>query len=143
MLRALSFSFPFILKKLLISILIGAVLSLKRHFSKLSTSFHFGQSNIYFRKQCPTHAIGFSGDSVVKNPAANTGDVSQSLGREDPLEEEMATHSNILAWRIPWTEESLGSQRVRHDGAHTQNRDEWLPGAGGRGSWNRAFLWGS
>ena len=50
------------------------------------------------------------------------------LGQEDPLEEEMATHSNILAWRIPWTEEpvglwSIGSQRVRHnwsDFAHTQ-----------------------
>ena len=44
----------------------------------------------------------------------------RSLGPEDPLEEEMATHSNILAWRIPWTEEpgglqSIGSQRVRHD----------------------------
>ena len=44
----------------------------------------------------------------------------QSLSREDPLEEEMATHSNILAWRIPWTEEpgglqSMGSQRVRHN----------------------------
>ena len=44
----------------------------------------------------------------------------QSLGREDPLEKEMATHSTILAWRIPWTEEpgglqSMGSQRVRHD----------------------------
>ena len=44
----------------------------------------------------------------------------QSLGREDPLEKEMATHSNVLAWRIPWTEEpgklqSMGSQRVRHD----------------------------
>ena len=43
-----------------------------------------------------------------------------SLGWEDPLEEEMATHSSILAWRIPWTEEpgglqSTGSQRVRHD----------------------------
>ena len=41
----------------------------------------------------------------------------QSLGREDPLEKEMATHSNILAWRIPWTEEpgglqTTGSQRV-------------------------------
>ena len=37
---------------------------------------------------------------------------ARSLGREDPLEEEMATHSSILAWRIPWTEESggLGSQ---------------------------------
>ena len=44
----------------------------------------------------------------------------QSLGREDPLEKEMATHSNILAWKIPWTEEpsrlqSMGSQRVRHN----------------------------
>ena len=44
----------------------------------------------------------------------------QSLGREDPLEEGMATHSSILAWRIPWTEEpgrlqSLALQRVRHD----------------------------
>ena len=44
----------------------------------------------------------------------------QSLGREDPLEKEMATHSSILAWRIPWTEEpgglqSTGSQRVGHD----------------------------
>ena len=44
----------------------------------------------------------------------------QSLGREDPLEEGMATYSSILAWRIPWTEEpgrlqSIGTQRVRHD----------------------------
>ena len=44
----------------------------------------------------------------------------RSLGREDPLEKEMATHSSILAWKIPWREEpgrlqSMGSQRVRHD----------------------------
>ena len=44
----------------------------------------------------------------------------QSQGQEDPPEEEMATHSNILAWRIPWSEEpgrlqSKGSERVRHD----------------------------
>ena len=44
----------------------------------------------------------------------------QSLGQEDPLEEEMATHSRILAWRIPWTEEpgglqSIESQRVGHN----------------------------
>ena len=44
----------------------------------------------------------------------------QSLGWEDPLEKKMATHSSILAWRIPWTEGpggvlSMGSQRVRHD----------------------------
>ena len=50
----------------------------------------------------------------------------QSLGREDPLEEGMATHSNIFAWRIPWTEEpgglqSIGSQRVGHN-----SRDEQI-----------------
>ena len=44
----------------------------------------------------------------------------QSLGREVPLEKEMATHSSILAWKIPWTEEpgrlqSMGSQRVGHN----------------------------
>ena len=44
----------------------------------------------------------------------------QLLGQEDPLEKGMATHSSILAWRIPWTEKpgkllSMGSQRVRHD----------------------------
>ena len=56
---------------------------------------------------------------VVKNrPAIQTW--VGSLGREDPLEEEMATLSSILAWRIPWTEEpgglqSIGLQRVRHD----------------------------
>ena len=60
---------------------------------------------------------------VVKNPPAGAGDVRdqvQSLDWEDPLEEGMATHFSILAWRIQWTEEpgglqSIGSQRVRHD----------------------------
>ena len=49
----------------------------------------------------------------------------QSRGWEDPLEEDMATHSSILAWRIPWTEEpggpqSLGSHRVGQDSMHAQ-----------------------
>ena len=57
---------------------------------------------------------------MVKNPPAMQEKWVQSLGQEDPLEKEMKTHSNILAWRIPWTEEpgglqSMGSQRVRHD----------------------------
>ena len=60
---------------------------------------------------------------VVKNPPANAGGVRDEgliLGWEDPLEEEMATHSNILAWETPWTEEPAGlqsmvSQRVGHD----------------------------
>ena len=45
---------------------------------------------------------------MIKNPPANAGDQQmqvQSLGWEDPLEEEMATHSSVPAWRIPWTEE--------------------------------------
>ena len=57
---------------------------------------------------------------VVKYLPAMRETWVQSLGREDPLEKEMATHSSILAWRIPWTEEpgglqSTGSQRVGHD----------------------------
>ena len=56
----------------------------------------------------------------------------QSLGWEDPLEEEMAIHSSILAWKIPWTEEtgglqSMGSQRVGHDLATQQQHNNILP----------------
>ena len=51
----------------------------------------------------------------------------QSLGQEDSLEKEMATHSSILAWEIPWTEEpgglqTIGSQRVGHDLATKQEQ---------------------
>ena len=59
---------------------------------------------------------------MVKNPPAMWKAQMQvrSLSREDPLEEDMVTHSSILAWRIPWTEEpgglqSIGSQTVGHD----------------------------
>ena len=57
---------------------------------------------------------------TVKNPPAMWETWVQSLGWGEPLEEGMATHSSILAWRIPWTEEpgglqSTGSQRVKHD----------------------------
>ena len=57
---------------------------------------------------------------MVKNLPAMQETQVQSLGREDPLEEDMATHSRVLAGRIPWTEEpaglwSIGSQRVGHD----------------------------
>ena len=45
---------------------------------------------------------------MVKNPPAMQETWVRSLGREDPLEEGMATHSSILAWRIPWTEDSGG-----------------------------------
>ena len=56
---------------------------------------------------------------LVKNPPAMWETWVRSLGWEDPLEKEMATHSNILPWEIPWTEDSgglqsMGSQRVQH-----------------------------
>ena len=55
--------------------------------------------------------MGFPGGSVIKNPSANSaGDEGLILGWEDHLEKEMATHSSILAWEIPWTEESGGLQ---------------------------------
>ena len=57
---------------------------------------------------------------MVENPPDNAGEAHSVLGQDDSLEKEMATHSGILAWRIPWTEEpdgllSMGSHRVRHD----------------------------
>ena len=68
---------------------------------------------------------GLSTGSMVKNPPAmqkdarDTGDTGMILGWGDTLEEGMATHSSILAWRTPWTEESgglqsMGSQGLRH-----------------------------
>ena len=53
--------------------------------------------------------LSTSGGSVVKNLPAKQEMRVQSLGWEDPLEEETATHSSILAWRIPWTEEPEGA----------------------------------
>ena len=58
---------------------------------------------------------------TVKNPPAMRETWVRSLGWKDPLEEKMATHSSILAWRIPWADEpgglqSMGPQRVRHVG---------------------------
>ena len=63
--------------------------------------------------------VGFPSDSAVKSPLAMQEMQVQSLGWKDPLEEGIASHSSILAWRIPQTEEpgglqSMGSQRVRH-----------------------------
>ena len=62
----------------------------------------------------------FPDSLVVKNPPAIQETWVRSLGRQDLLEKEMATHSSILAWKIPWTEEPgrlqfMGLQRVRHD----------------------------
>ena len=66
--------------------------------------------------------MGFPGGSDSKGSACNAETQVRSLGEEDPLEKGMATHSNILAWRIPWTEgpdglQSMESQEIRHDRA--------------------------
>ena len=72
-----------------------------------------------------TYIRGFSSDSMVKNLPANRGDGGETglitLGQEDFLEETMVTHSSILDWKLPWTEEPGGLQptgwrRVGQDG---------------------------
>ena len=68
---------------------------------------------------CLPYTRGSPGGSVVGNPPDKRGMRVGSLGQEDPLEKERATHSSIFAWKIPWTEElgglqPMGSQRVRH-----------------------------
>ena len=74
---------------------------------------------VFFLAKSIVH-MGFPDGSAVKTPSAMKETKVQSLDQENPLEEGMANHSSILAWRIPWTEEpggleSIGSQRVRHD----------------------------
>ena len=69
---------------------------------------------------------------MVKNQPVMQETWVQSLGQEDPLEEEMAIHSSIFAWEIPWTEEpgglqSTGSQRIRHDVAIKQQQYDQNP----------------
>ena len=75
--------------------------------------------NIYFEPNCALTWASLVAQRVKCLPIVRETWV-QSLGLEDPLEKEMATHSSILAWKIPCTEEpgrlqSMGSQRVGHD----------------------------
>ena len=74
------------------------------------------------KKNMHMYNQGFPGGSDSKESACDAGDLVSSLGWEDSLEEKMATHSSILAWRIPCTEEparlrSMESQRVRDNRA--------------------------
>ena len=79
-----------------------------------------GGKPVFYHLLSDRNTQGFPGAQVIKNLPAMQEIWVQSLGREDPLEKEMAAHSIILVWRIPWTEEpgglhSIGSQRVRHN----------------------------
>ena len=94
---------------------------------------HFILNGIYWTVS-PRHAIFLVASLVVrmgKNLPAVQETQVQSLDQEDPLEGEMATHSSLLAWRIPWAEEpgrlqSTGSQRVRHDWATKLSLSLWV-----------------
>ena len=68
--------------------------------------------NIDTFKLLYTYSRGFPGGSDGKESAHSAGDQVQSLGQEDPLEKGMATHSSILAWEIPWTEQPGGLQSM-------------------------------
>ena len=102
-----------------------SLLSVSRSLTTLGTSYKWDGSHSIcllvtglFHLEYPQR--DFPDGSAVKNlPPMQEMQVGP-LGQEAPLEEEMATHYNILAWKIPWTEEpgslqSLGLQRVRHD----------------------------
>ena len=85
--------------------------------------------------QIPTTPCSSDG----KESACSAGDLVQSLGQEDPLETGKATHSSILAWRIPWTEEpgglqSMGSQTVRHNWATNSTTTKLY-------LWILSFIW--
>ena len=103
----------------LVNLLNGTSMSVS---STTITSFPKGVGSILFFSNL-SHIIGtmgFPAGSAIKNLPAMQEIQVQSLGQEDPLEESMATHFCILAWRIPWTKkfvrlQSIGSQRVRCD----------------------------
>ena len=87
-------------------------------------SYPLQYSGLENSMDCIGHAVAKSRTSLVAQTVKRLPTMwetwFQSLGGEDALEKEMATHSCILAWEVPWTEESgrlqsMGSQRVRHD----------------------------
>ena len=81
-----------------------------------SDSFPLSHQGSPLKQQQQQHIYtvytGFRGASVVKDPPANQEIQVPSLGQEDPLEKETATHSSILAWEIPWAEEADGLQSM-------------------------------
>ena len=66
---------------------------------------------------------GFPGDSVVKNVPANAGDMGSIPGLGRSLEKEMATHSSILGWRVPWTEKPGGLESLELQESQTRLSD--------------------
>ena len=82
----------------------------------LMCSLNWSEPKVVYKVTvCPGRASLVA--QLVKNLPAMRETWVWSLGWDDPLEKGKATHSSILAWRIPWTLQSMGSQRVRHDWA--------------------------
>ena len=100
----------------------GSYAGLKKIVTSLEGLFH----HLFFLLSAKNYCLsGLPRRLMVKNPPSMQKTRIQSTGQEDPLKDEMATHSSILAWRIPWTEkpgelQSMGSQRVEHDLATKQ-----------------------
>ena len=78
------------------------------HLTNFCLLFWLNEKFYYFYVAFSSLATGFPGGSAVKNPSAIQERRPRSLGWEDPLEKEMATHSSVFAWRIPWTEKPGG-----------------------------------
>ena len=94
---------------------------IKKHLSSLTdfTDFFFLMKTWIFLLLTPLHRLGFPGGSDGKETACNAGDMDSIPGSERSPGEGMALHSSIIAWRIPWTEQSgelqsVGLQRVGH-----------------------------
>ena len=82
-----------------------------------------------YNKQCAAGTKGFPGDSVVKNLLTMQKTWAQSLGQEDPLEKERATHTSILTWEISWTGEPAGIHGMAKESdatEHTERIWNWL-----------------
>ena len=81
--------------------------------SKYLQYYRFSESPKGFKMWFVFHWASLPGGSVIKNLPANVGDANSILGFEDPVEKGMATHSSILDWEIPFTEEPGGLQSKR------------------------------
>ena len=106
------------------------MVSLERSIWRWEEAFRGDDNRFKFLKDwvCKTSKVGymclkaegFPGGSDAKKSACKAGDLGSVPGQEDPLEKEMAIHSSILAWKIPWMEEPgrlqcMGLQRVGHN----------------------------
>ena len=88
-------------------LLLNSPVSNTQSFEERSCTLEIPKKGLMRASECRLLCACFPGVSVKKEFACNAGDQVPSLGQEDPLEK-MATHSSILAWRIPWTEEPGG-----------------------------------